>query len=527
MKNTKRLLINTLTLSATSFIMRTVGVAFNVYLTGRLGAAGIGLFSLISDVYAMALTFSFAGLPLASTRLTVEDSGKNAGQGAWIMRRCSLYGLAVGCAMLAAVWAGAEPIAKMWLGDIRTASALRILALSLPAASVGCAFGGYFTARRTVLKYAAVQLSEQAVKIAVSVLALHFWAAKGAEYACDAVALGITVSQISSLICAFLLYKFSKRQKPKERLPRGLRALLRIALPDAAGSCARSVLLTLEHLLIPVCFRRSGQSAGGAMTLYGVIHGMALPVILYPAAIMTALSSMLVPEFAECAARGNKGRIDSMAARAIKIAVLFSMGTAGIMFIFSEGLSQCIYGDGQCAEYLRVLAPLLPIMYTDTTVDGILKGLDQQIYSMRYNIIDSAMCVALVLILIPKYSVKGYIAILFISEIVNFSLSIHRLSKVCRLEINVADSIIKPTVCVTASFLSGLLLSPAQGSGKAALTAVITVNAAVYVLLLMLTGSISAQDIMWFKNIFSRGSESEKHGLGAARINNRKRSPSH
>ena len=233
------------------------------------------------------------------------------------------------------------------------------------------------------------------------------WAAKGAEYACDAVALGITVSQISSLICAFLLYKFSKRQKPKERLPGGLRALLRIALPDAAGSCARSVLLTLEHLLIPVCFRRSGQSAGGAMTLYGVIHGMALPVILYPAAIMTALSSMLVPEFAECAARGNKGRIDSMAARAIKIAVLFSMGTAGIMFIFSEGLSQCIYGDGQCAEYLRVLAPLLPIMYTDTTVDGILKGLDQQIYSMRYNIIDSAMCVALVLILIPKYSVKG------------------------------------------------------------------------------------------------------------------------
>lgn len=446
MKNTKRLLINTLTLAATSFLMRTVGVAFNVYLTGRLGAAGIGLFSLVTDVYAMALTFSFAGLPLASTRLTVEDSGKNAGQGAWIMRRCALYGLTVGCMMLAAVWFGAELIAKLWLGDIRTASSLRILALSLPAASVGCAFSGYFTARRTVLKYAAVQIFEQAVKIAVSVLMLRFWAAKGAEYACDAVA------------------------------------------------------------------------------LYGVIHGMALPVILYPAAIMTALASMLVPEFAECAARSNRNRIDSMAARAIKITVLFSMGTAGIMFIFSEGLSQCIYGDGQCAEYLRVLAPLLPIMYTDTTVDGILKGLDQQVYSMRYNIIDSAMCVVLVLILIPKYSVKGYVAILFISEIVNFSLSIHRLSKVCTLEINIMDSIIKPAVCVTASFLAGLLLSSAQGSGKAALTIIITVNAAVYILLLMLTGSISVQDIIWFKNIFSRGSKSEKRGLCAARINDRQRS---
>ncbi len=90
-------------------------------------------------------------------------------------------------------------------------------ALSLPAASVGCAFSGYFTARRTVLKYAAVQIFEQAVKIAVSVLMLRFWAAKGAEYACDAVALGITISQISSLICAFLLYKSTKHQKAERK----------------------------------------------------------------------------------------------------------------------------------------------------------------------------------------------------------------------------------------------------------------------------------------------------------------------
>lgn len=86
------------------------------------------------------------------------------------------------------------------------------------------------------------------------------------------------------------------------------------------------------------------------------------------------------------------------------------------------------------------------------------------------------------------------------------------------------DSIIKPAVCVTASFLAGLLLSSAQGSGKAALTIIITVNAAVYILLLMLTGSISVQDIIWFKNIFSRSSKSEKRGLCAARINDRQRS---
>ncbi|MGN0544693.1 MAG: oligosaccharide flippase family protein [Acutalibacteraceae bacterium] len=515
MKNTKRLLINTLTLAATTFLMRTVGVAFNVYLTGRLGAAGIGLFSLVTDVYSMALTFSFAGLPLASTRLTVEDSGKDAGQEKWIMRRCTLYGLTVGCFMCLVVFAGADIIARLWLGDPRTASALRILAVSLPFASVECAFSGYFTARRTVIKYAAVQIIEQTVKIAASVAMLHFWAEKGAEYACDAVAVGMTVSQIVSLFCAVTFYKLTKHSKTSACLPGGLKALLHIAIPDAAGSCARSVLLTVEHLLIPVGFRKSGQSADQAMTLYGVIHGMALPVILYPAAIMTSLSSMLVPEFAECLARGDSRRIDSMAARAIKITVLFSMGTAGVMFIFSDGLSRSIYGDSQCTEYLKILAPLLPIMYTDTTVDGILKGLDQQIYSMRYNIIDSAMCVVLVCILIPKYSVKGYIAILFISEIVNFTLSIHRLSKVCRLEIDVINSIVKPVICVIASFLTGLLLVSAQSAGKLALSGIIALDAVVYISLLTLTGSISIQDISWFRNIFSKQNDQQLKNSGS------------
>lgn len=506
MKNTKRLLINTLTLAATSFLMRTVSVTFNVYLTGRLGAAGIGLFSLVTDVYSMALTFAFAGLPLASTRLTVEDCGRKSGQGTYIMHRCVLYGLTVGIFMMLAVWSGADLIAQLWLDDIRTASALRILAVSLPAASVECAFSGYFTARRTVLKFASVQIIEQTAKITVSVIMLHFWADRGAEYACDAVAVGMTVSQIVSLLCAVVLYKSAKHEKPKEKLPGGVRALLHIALPDAAGSCARSVLLTVEHLLIPVGFRRSGQSAQNAMTLYGVIHGMALPVILYPAAIMTALSSMLVPEFAECLAEGKRERINSMAARAIKITVLFSVGTAGIMFIFSQGLSLGIYGDGQCAEYLRVLAPLLPIMYTDTTVDGILKGLDQQVYSMRYNILDSAMCVVLVCILIPKYSVKGYVAILFISEIVNFTLSIHRLSKVCRLEIDLKNTLLKPAICIIASFLTGILLTDIQNGSRLLLALAITINAAVYILLLTMTGSISFEDVKWFKGIFSKGS---------------------
>ena len=43
MKNTKRLLINTLTLAAIWFFMRMVGVVLNVYMSGGMGEEGIGV----------------------------------------------------------------------------------------------------------------------------------------------------------------------------------------------------------------------------------------------------------------------------------------------------------------------------------------------------------------------------------------------------------------------------------------------------------------------------------------------------
>ena len=71
MTNAKKLLTNTLLLTATAFLMRTVSVSFNVYLTNKIGADGIGLFQLISTVYAMAITFSVAGIRLADRKSVV------------------------------------------------------------------------------------------------------------------------------------------------------------------------------------------------------------------------------------------------------------------------------------------------------------------------------------------------------------------------------------------------------------------------------------------------------------------------
>ena len=70
-----------------------------------------------------------------------------------------------------------------------------------------------------------------------------------------------------------------------------------------------------------------------------------------------------------------------------------------------------------------VLSPLVIVMYLDSVVDGMLKGLGLHLSSMFINVADAAMTLLCVCLLLPRFGVRAYIAILYLSECCNFALS--------------------------------------------------------------------------------------------------------
>lgn len=428
------LIKNTVIMTATNLLMRTIAVIFNAYLTAKIGSAGIGLFQLIMTVYSLAITFSSAGIKLASTRLTVEINTNRKNDLNRSMKILDLYAFICGCTVCILFFLFSDIIAKYWISDDRSASSVRILALSLPFVAFSSSLSGYFTSSNLVGKYSAIQLIEQGTKFAVAVVILNSIRNMTVKSGCIAIVTAISVSEAVSFTLSFILKKMSipkKSEKPRIRLMK----LFRIALPDAAGTCARSILLTIEHLLIPKGFEKSGSDSASALSAYGNIHAMALPILLYPSAILTSFSTMLIPELAAKNEKKDRKSISLTVEKNLKRTITYSVFCAVITALFAPLISDLIYKTDEAVKYIRILAPLVPIMYTDTVTDGMLKGLDQQIQSMRYNIIDSALCVVLVWYLLPKYSVKGYIFILYISELINFYLSIGRLIKICDIRI--------------------------------------------------------------------------------------------
>ncbi len=510
MKKVKKLFLNTMLLTSTSFLMQTIAVSFNVYLTNKIGSVGIGLFQLIMTVYSMSITFSCGGVRLASTRLTIDKLAiDNRASAKNIINCCIKYALAVSLTISTILFLSADLISQHWLYDVRTAQPLRILAICLPFISMSTALKGYFMAVRTAYKTAAVEGFEQCVKIIIVVITLSKLMQRGIEYACIAIVFGMCMSEIVSFFCLFILYKFSKTAyksktdiKPIANLPK----MLRIAIPEAVGACARSILLTIEHLLIPVGFKKSGSSTEQALSVYGIIHGMVFPILLYPSAILISLSGLLVPEIAERNAQNQTKHIEYIVKRVLHITIIFSICIAGIIYAFADGLSLAVYNNSKCTEYLQLLSVLIPVMYLDMSVDGILKGLNQQVYTMKYNIIDSALCVILVYFLLPRYAVKGYIFTMFASEIINFFLSIRRLIVVTKVRLDIYKSAVKPCACIVCSIALTKAIIKMIGFINIQTTPVLIImivsSAAIYLIALWIFASITGGDIKWFKSIF-------------------------
>lgn len=430
MKIKSEMIKNIFVMTIVNLIMRSAGVSFNAYLTTKIGSAGIGLFQLAMSVYSMAVTFSSAGIKLAVTRAAVEINTKGKYDLNKSIVFCITYAGICGSIIGFLLLIFSDFIGEHWINNTDTVLLLKILSLSLPFVAMSSALGGYFTAIGKIPQYSTVQMIEQSAKIAIVVYLLNKLYIYGKIYSCVAVVTGMTAAEIISFSLSSILCKKTLPPKTKKDFINPLR-IFRVALPDAAGTCVRSILITIEHLLIPKGFEKSGVGSVEALATYGNIHGLIMPILLYPSAIISSFSSLLIPELAKLNELNNYEGISRSVERNLRRTLIFSSLCAVVFWIFAAPLSELFCKNKEAAMYIKILSPLVPVMYTDMVTDGMLKGLDQQLYSMRYNIIDSAVCVILVWLVLPKYSIKGYIFILYASEIINFFLSINRLISVC------------------------------------------------------------------------------------------------
>ena len=443
-------------LSLVNIVLRMVGVSFQAYISRKIGAEAMGLMTLVMSVYGFAVTVALSGIPFATVRLTADRCARIAGSSravyrktvGGVVRSAIRYSLLFGMTSGVGLFALSDPIARYLLHELRTISCLRLLACTLPAIALSAALSGVFTGLRKNGKNAVLALLEQGMKIAVTVTArgmicrgLSPEDPRILERLCLAVIGGSAIAEGGAFLAALFLYCVDSRiphgdipqsQSDQPPYPTAFRDTASIALPTAAGAYCRQGLTTAEHLAIPRGLKKSGLSGTGALAAYGILQGMALPVIPFPYAVIGAFTGMLVPEVTALDTMAQtdpaaKKRLCNIIRRILLVAAIFSGISFAVFFLFAGPLGRGIYHSTDAARYIRLLSPLTVFMYMDTVIDAIIKGMGEQVYCMKVNILDAGISLILVMLFTPILGIGGYVLSLYVCEILNLACSAWKL----------------------------------------------------------------------------------------------------
>lgn len=435
MRTLKIFVFNTFILLLSSIILQVITMFFNIYISNTIGEEAIGVFSLVMSVYTFGITLASAGINIASTRVVAEELAcKNEIGAKKAAKRCVLFSLIFGSFASLIFFIFADFITIHCLHNRISKNVIYLICIALPFISMSSAINGYFTAVRRVYKNAFAKFGEEIVKIICTAFLLKSFMPDGIDYACYSLILADVISEVTSFLHLYILYLRDKRGSLVESRYKDLdsynRRILRITIPVALTSYLRSGLNTVKQLIIPSSLQRSGMNSSNSLIAYGIVNGMAMPIIMFPVILVTSFSGLLVPEFSRYYAQGKYKKIRSTSFLILTCTLIFSIIVAISIFVFSDELSNLIYHKTEIAKYLRILAPLIIIMYLDIVIDSILKGLDAQVDVMIVNIFDCVVSIAFIYFLVPILGFNGYIISIFISEVIDFTLSGYRLLKI-------------------------------------------------------------------------------------------------
>lgn len=415
-------------LTCVNLLLRLVGTSFQVFLSSRIGAAGIGLLQLTMSVGGMAMVAGMGGIRTATMYLTAGELGrKRPGNVVWVLSGCFLYSVIFSGTVAVLLYTFAPVIGKNWIGDGRVIPALRLFSAFLPTSCLCGVMTGYFTAAKRIGTLAAVEVAEQLASMALTMGLLTFWAGTDSGRACLAVVLGSSLGAVVTLTCLIFL---RIREKP-EKGPRisVCAKICRTALPLAAADDLRTGISTLENLMVPKRLALN-TAVENPLAAFGTLSGMVFPVLMFPACILFGLAELLIPELARCHAAGSKRRITYLMHRSLKTALLYGVTFSGLMFLASEPLCMRLYDSAEAGKCLKLYALLIPMLYCDAITDAMIKGLGQQTVSVRYNIFTNIMDVICLYLLLPEYGMDGYFFSFLITHVINFFLSLRRLLKI-------------------------------------------------------------------------------------------------
>lgn len=440
-KKNNPLITGTLILTVTGFASRFIGFFYRIFLSRLFGAEGMGIYQLISPVLALSFSLTVAGMQTAISKYVAgETISRDYRSSAMHLSAGFLLSMTLSLLCAVGIYCYADEIAVYFLMEGRTAPLLRIIALSIPMATVHSCINGYFYGIRQTAVPSLCQLSEQIIRVGSVYLIYYLCLKNNMTLTINFAVVGLVIGESASMLVSLI----AVRAHFENVVPKNYGPLLSVSWPAFSSACTRllkvavplslnrviiNFLQSIEAIFIPNRLMSFGYDNSTALSIYGVLTGMAMPLIFFPGAITNSICVLLLPIVSEADAADNMSTIKKAVYKSIRYGFLLGSLFTGLFLCTGKFLGNLLYQSALAGSFIIVLSFLCPLMYIASMLGSILNGLGKTGITFLFSMLSLMVRLAFVFFGIPLWGIHGYLWGLLASQAVQTLLCLFAVRK--------------------------------------------------------------------------------------------------
>lgn len=443
-------------LTAAGLFSQLAGFGYRIALSRMVGAEVIGLYQLIMPVYAALMSLTASGLTVAlSTCAARSQALGDHGALLQARRRALILFFCLAGPLGAAVVLCSDPISVCLLGDARTRLGVVLLVPCVLLTGVENLHKHCFYGTGQFRSPALSEMAEQLIRAGAVLLLVRLAQPCSRERAVGAIVLGMVVCEVFSACTLTALFR--RRLGEQCRLPAKasvpFRQLLAVAVPVAATSLLGTALGSLNAVLIPAKLVEGGAAPEAALSSFGVLCGMTMPLIALPTGLIGALCLMLSPSLSRKSALGHAGAVEHDLGRAVGAVSLLAAPALAMLAITAPYLAGLIFREPDAGAWALPLAVGTLLSCYQSVLGSALNGLGRPGAAAAAAIAADAVQLAFTFFTVGHCGLAGFVAGFAASSLVGALLSFAFLRRCTRLRLDVLGRLVCPLLACTLAAL--------------------------------------------------------------------------
>ncbi len=418
-------------------LTRVIGFFYRIFLSRTIGAEGLGIYQLLSPVLALGFAVTAAGIQTSISRFVSAEIGRKNPAGA---RRYLFAGLALSLLLSAVtglcIRQNAFLIANSWLGDPRCEPLLHILSLSfVPCCIHACINGYYYGLKKTGIP-ALTQLTEQIARVGTVYLLYQICRSNRSPIPLSIMMWGAVMGEVASTLVSVTFARLVPGGNAgAPSVAQCTKNLIRMAAPLTASRVVLNLFAGFENIMIPNRLRLFGYTGSEALSVYGILTGMAMSIVMFPSVLTNSVSVLLLPTISEAKATGDERLINRTIRRTIGACLLLGfLCTAGFL-VTGRFLGNFLFGNALAGTFIVTLGWICPFLYLSATLSSILHGLGFPGVTFALNLLACGIRILFVLFAVPVCGIRSYLWGILLSQAVTAALAIAILTHMTKKEL--------------------------------------------------------------------------------------------